>query len=45
MRNRGFIYILINASLDGLIKVGKTTRDLEKRAIELYQYTGVLTPF
>lgn len=41
----GYIYILINPSLEGLIKVGKTTRDPIDRAVELSKATGVPTPF
>jgi len=42
---RGHIYALINTSLPGLIKVGKTTRDPDERAKELSSATGVPTPF
>ncbi|MFL6282881.1 MAG: GIY-YIG nuclease family protein [Pyrinomonadaceae bacterium] len=45
MSNRGFIYILINPSLAGLLKIGKTTRSPESRADELSKATGVPTPF
>jgi hypothetical protein len=41
----GYIYILINPSLEGLIKVGKTTRDPIDHAVELSKATGVPTPF
>ena len=41
---KGFIYILSNPSMPGLIKIGKTTREVEGRANELYQ-TGVPVPF
>ena len=27
----GYVYILINASLDGMVKVGRTTRDPQER--------------
>ena len=46
MNNRqGFIYALINASLKGLVKVGKTKRDTQERANELSGTTGIPTPF
>lgn len=45
MENYGFIYALINTSMQGLIKVGKTTRDPKGRANELSGATGVPTPF
>jgi hypothetical protein len=45
MANLGYIYILINPSIAGLVKIGKTTRDPEERARELSQATGVATPF
>lgn len=41
----GYIYILINPSLDGMIKVGRTTRDPQERARELSRATGVPTAF
>ncbi|AHJ14177.1 GIY-YIG nuclease family protein [Sulfurospirillum multivorans] len=40
----GYVYILINQSMPGLIKVGKTKRDSRSRARELYS-TGIPTPF
>ena len=43
--NVGFIYALINPSLSGLVKVGKTKRDTQERANELSGTTGVPTPF
>jgi hypothetical protein len=42
--NRGYVYILTNPSIPGLVKIGKTTRSVEQRAAELHQ-TGVPTPF
>ena len=42
--SRGFVYILSNPSMPGLVKIGKTIRSVEGRANELYQ-TGVPTPF
>jgi TPR repeat protein len=41
----GYIYALINPSLQGLVKVGKTTKDPEIRAKEISSDTGVPTPF
>lgn len=41
---KGFVYILSNPSMPGILKVGRTTRSVEGRASELYQ-TGVPTPF
>lgn len=45
MSNVGFVYILINPSLSGLVKIGKTTRTPEERAKELSDATGIPTPF
>lgn len=42
--NRGYVYILSNPSMPGLVKIGKTTRTPAERASELYQ-TGVPEPF
>ena len=41
----GYIYALINPSLEGLVKIGKTARDPKTGAAELSSATGVLTPF
>lgn len=40
----GYVYILTNEAMPGIVKIGKTTRSVEARAAELYQ-TGVPTPF
>lgn len=45
MAEKGYIYALINPSLSGLIKVGKTTKEPEYRAKELSSGTAVPTPF
>jgi hypothetical protein len=41
----GYIYVLVNSSMPGLVKVGKTTRDPTMRVAELSGATGVATPF
>lgn len=40
----GFVYILTNESMPGLVKIGRTCRDVDLRASELWQ-TGVPTKF
>ena len=45
MTEPGHIYILLNPSIEGLVKIGKTTREPQSRAKELSQATGVATPF
>lgn len=42
---RGYIYVLVNSSLPGLVKVGKTMRLPSERVQELSGATGVPTPF
>ncbi len=42
---RGFVYILVNPSLEGLVKIGHTSRTVEQRCAELSAATGVPTPF
>jgi T5orf172 domain len=42
--NSGYVYILTNVSLPGMIKVGRTLRDSRSRARELFT-TGLPTPF
>ena len=43
--NGGYVYILINAAIPGLVKVGKTEREPEERAKELSCGTGIPTPY
>lgn len=45
MKEPGHIYVLINPSIEGLVKIGKTAREPKSRAKELSQATGVATPF
>jgi hypothetical protein len=42
--SRGYVYILTNDSMPGLVKVGRTTRPVDVRAAELWQ-TGVPSRF
>lgn len=42
---RGFVYILSNPSMPGMLKIGKTTRKPEQRVAELNAASGVPTPF
>lgn len=41
---KGYVYVLTNASMPGLVKIGKTTRNPEVRAAELF-VTGVPSAF
>jgi hypothetical protein len=43
--NEGWIYVLVNSSVPGLAKVGRTCRPPADRAAELSTATGVATPF
>lgn len=45
MSELGFLYILANSSMPGLVKVGKTARSPGERASELSAATGLPTPF
>jgi len=44
MNKDGYVYILSNKSMPGLLKIGKSRRGGRHRAKEIYQ-TGVPTPF
>ena len=41
----GFVYVMINPSIEGMVKIGMTTRDPNERVKELSAPTGVPTPF
>jgi hypothetical protein len=41
----GYLYLLMNPSMEGLIKIGRTSRSPKTRANELSKATGVPTPF
>jgi len=41
----GYLYILSNSSIPGLLKIGLTTRPVEDRVAELNSATGVPAPF
>jgi hypothetical protein len=43
--SKGYIYVLINPSIQNVVKIGMTTRDPENRVAELSNATGVATPF
>lgn len=44
--NSGYVYVMINPSYgEGVVKIGKTTKEPEERAKELSSATGVVTPF
>lgn len=45
MRDVGFLYVLANSAMPGLVKVGKTNRSPAERAAELSAATGLPTPF
>ena len=40
-----FIYVLENASMPGLVKIGRTDRSVSERVNELSSHTGVPTGF
>lgn len=41
----GYIYLMVNPSMEGLVKIGKTSRNPIDRVKELGTATGVPTPF
>lgn len=45
MDTAGYVYILINPSLNGVVKIGRTQNSPDERAKELSSATGVPTPF
>lgn len=45
MDDLGYIYVLANSAMPGVVKVGKTTRTPTERALELSGVTGLPTPF
>lgn len=42
--SKGYVYVLSNPSIPGLLKIGRSKNGGGKRAVDLYQ-TGVPTPF
>ncbi len=42
---RGTVYVMVNSSIIGMAKVGRTTRPVSERLAELSSATGVPTPF
>jgi predicted negative regulator of RcsB-dependent stress response len=45
MGNPGWVYVLVNQSLNDCVKIGKTTTEPTIRASEISSATGVPTPF
>lgn len=45
MGDVGYLYVLANSTMPGLVKVGKTTRSPAERALELSGVTGLPTAF
>jgi hypothetical protein len=45
MSEAGYVYVLYNPALKGLVKIGRTSRDPRQRAEELSSPTGLPTPF
>jgi len=43
--NGGVVYILTNEAMPGYVKIGKTTKSVEKRILELSQSSAVPLPF
>jgi len=40
-----FVYVLVNKSIPGMVKIGMTVRDVDERAKEISGATGVPTPW
>ena len=45
MSRTGFCYVLVNPGLPGIVKVGRTIRDTNERASELWREYGTEHPF
>jgi hypothetical protein len=45
MNDIGYLYVLANSAMPGIVKIGKTTRSSTERATELSKVTGLPTPF
>jgi hypothetical protein len=45
MNSPGYLYVFINPSMPGIIKIGRTTNLIEERAEQLSSVSGVPTPF
>lgn len=43
--SQGYVYILTNPSMPGLVKIGQTSRTVDERIAELNRATGVPTDF
>ncbi|MFM2036218.1 MAG: hypothetical protein RL459_1483 [Pseudomonadota bacterium] len=41
----GYVYVLSNPSMQGIVKIGSTERNVKERVTELSATTGVPTPF
>ena len=41
----GYIYILSNPAMPGVLKIGFTTRSVDQRASEISSSTGIPEPF
>lgn len=42
--SKGYVYVLSNPAMPGIVKIGRTVRSAEERAAQIYQ-TGVPLPF
>ena len=43
--SKGFVYVLTNEAMPGLVKIGRTSREVHERAREVSQSSGVPVPF